>query len=519
MTHPSHSSSDRIRLTGLSARGYHGVLPSERQEGQLFSVDLVLDLGQRGTAVAAQTDSLDDAVDYSVIAGQVIELIEGEPVNLIETLAERVADVALAHHRVRSVRVTVHKPQAPLTVAFDDVAVSILRTADSEWEDDSASAAAPAAAPAPVPPAPLPSAEDEAHATAAPEEDAPEEDGPEDVAAEEAADEAPSEAEPQDAELAGVALVAAPVAAPTGGAAAAAAAFAAANLAADESARASGTGEVEEPVDDDATEGRDAQDAQGADLAAATLVAAPAAAPTGGAATAAAAFAAADVAPDEPAPAEPQVSPLDQRPEERPAEVVIALGGNVGGVVPALRQAVATLRETEGVEVTAVAPLARTQAVTEAGSAPQPDFLNTVVLARTSLSPREVLDLCHQLEDAAGRVRTEHWGPRTLDADLVDYEGVTSDDPELTLPHPRATERAFVLVPWSQADPFAELGGEVVATLADEAPDRDGVRWLALDWIDSDHLPALPTGQYVAPPAPSAESAPAPADGPESQGI
>lgn len=511
MTHLSHSSSDRIRLTGLSARGHHGVLPSERQEGQLFSVDLVLDLGQRGTAVAAQTDSLDDAVDYSAVASQVIEVIEGEPVNLIETLAERVADVALAHHRVRSVRVTVHKPQAPLTVAFDDVAVSILRTADVEWEDDDASAAAPAAAPepAPVPPAPLPSAEDEALAAAG-DESAP--------------SEAEPEADPQDAELAAAALVAAPVAAPTGGAAAA---FAAANVAAEGSARSTETDGpedaepepvvVEETATGEAASGADPQDAE---LAAATLAAAPAAGPTGGAATAAAASAAANVAPeDEPAPAEAGTSPLDQRPEGRPAEVVIALGGNVGGVVPALRQAVATLRETEGVEVTAVAPLARTQAVTEAASAPQPDFLNTVVLARTTLAPREVLDLCHRLEDAAGRVRTEHWGPRTLDADLVDYEGVTSDDPELTLPHPRATERAFVLVPWSQADPFAELGGEVVATLADEAPDRDGVRWLALDWIDSDHLPALPTGQYVAPPAPSAHAAPAPADGVEGQGI
>lgn len=509
MTHPSHSSSDRIRLTGLSARGYHGILPSERQEGQLFSVDLVLDLGQRGTAVAAQTDSLDDAVDYSVIAGQVIELIEGEPVNLIETLAERVADVALAHHRVRSVRVTVHKPQAPLTVAFDDVAVSIRRTADTEWEDDGARAAAApapaaaAAAQAAVPPAPLPSAEDEAAAAAGLPE------GAEDRTDDEAADDSegagagddeqvPSDSELQESRLAAAALVATPVAAPTGGAAAAAAAFAAASAAADESERATGT-DGAEPAD--ATEEQD--DAEAEEPPAFEIAPQDEAAPEA----------------EQPEEAEPQVDPLDARPEGRPAEVVIALGGNVGGVVPALRQAVAALRETEGIEVTAVAPLARTQALTDPGAAPQPDYLNTVVLARTSLAPREVLDLCHQLEDAAGRVRTEHWGPRTLDADLVDYEGVTSDDAELTLPHPRAAERAFVLVPWSQADPFAELGGRVVATLAEEAPDRDGVRWLALDWIDSDHLPALPTGQYVAPPAPSAESAPAPADGPESRGI
>ena len=104
------------------------------------------------------------------------------------------------------------------------------------------------------------------------------------------------------------------------------------------------------------------------------------------------------------------------------------------------------------------------------------------------------------MEDDAGRVRTEPQGPRTLDVDVITYEGVTSDDPELVLPHPRAAQRAFVLVPWAQADPFAEIGNQYVASLAETAPDRDGVRWLALDWLESDHLPALPTGQYVAPP-------------------
>ena len=108
-------------------------------------------------------------------------------------------------------------------------------------------------------------------------------------------------------------------------------------------------------------------------------------------------------------------------------------------------------------------------------------------------------------------MRTEPNGPRTLDADIIAYEGVTSTDPELTLPHPRAAQRAFVLVPWAEADPFAELANQSVSSLAEAAPDRDGVRWLALDWIDSDHLPTLPTGQYIAPPeAPSGAGQPAP---------
>ena len=214
------------------------------------------------------------------------------------------------------------------------------------------------------------------------------------------------------------------------------------------------------------------------------------------------------------APAAPVQEPprdlLRERPAS-PAAVVIALGGNAGGVVPALRTAVSTLRETAGVEVTAVAPLARTAAVVDPGAEPQPDFLNTVVLITTTLSPYEVLEVCQGLEAAAGRVRTEPNGPRTLDADIIAYEGVTSTDPELTLPHPRAAQRAFVLVPWAEADPFAELANQSVSSLAEAAPDRDGVRWLALDWIDSDHLPTLPTGQYIAPPeAPSGAGQPAP---------
>ncbi|EEH65845.1 dihydroneopterin aldolase, partial [Actinomyces urogenitalis DSM 15434] len=123
---------DQIRLTGLSARGYHGMLPSEREEGQLFVVDAELRLGVRGTAVAAVTDSLRDAVDYSAVAAAIVDVIEGEPVNLIETLAARVAEAALAFEAVREVEVTVHKPQAPLEVAFEDVSVTIVRRSEED---------------------------------------------------------------------------------------------------------------------------------------------------------------------------------------------------------------------------------------------------------------------------------------------------------------------------------------------------------------------------------------------------
>jgi len=191
--------------------------------------------------------------------------------------------------------------------------------------------------------------------------------------------------------------------------------------------------------------------------------------------------------------------PLAERPG-RPVGVVFGLGANVGGVVESLRTAVQSLKGVEGIEVTQVAPLARTIAVVAEGAEPQPDYLNTVVSALTTLSPRELLDVCHALEDAAGRVRTEPWGVRTLDVDLIEVEGVTSADPALSLPHPHAVERAFVLVPWSQADPFAELAGRSVSELAENAPDRGGLRWLAFDWLDSESLPDKPTGPYVEPP-------------------
>ncbi|MCL3778386.1 2-amino-4-hydroxy-6-hydroxymethyldihydropteridine diphosphokinase [Actinomyces sp. AC-20-1] len=223
-------------------------------------------------------------------------------------------------------------------------------------------------------------------------------------------------------------------------------------------------------------------------------------------------------------PAEAPVDPLSLRPAA-PAQVVLALGANVGKVVPTLRTAVRALSSLEGLTVTAVAPLARTTAVTIPGTEPQPDYLNTVLLATTTMTPRELHEVCQDLEAAAGRVRTAPWGPRTLDIDLISFEGVTSDDPALTLPHPRAAERAFVLVPWSTADPFAELDGRSVAALAEAAPDRGGLRWLALDWLDSDRLPALPTGQYVVPPtddqvpAPEGTPAPEPAPAPVAEAV
>ncbi|MFZ5851289.1 MAG: dihydroneopterin aldolase [Actinomycetota bacterium] len=118
------SGPDRIALRGLRGHGRHGVLPAERATGQEFRVDVVVALDTRR---AARTDDLADTVDYGDLAGRVVALVEGEPVALLETLAARVAEAALADPRVVEVEVTVHKPQAPLTVPFDDVTVTVTR--------------------------------------------------------------------------------------------------------------------------------------------------------------------------------------------------------------------------------------------------------------------------------------------------------------------------------------------------------------------------------------------------------
>ncbi|MEV6010680.1 dihydroneopterin aldolase [Streptomyces sp. NPDC051976] len=115
---------DRVTLRGLKARGHHGVFAHERRDGQVFVVDLVLGLD---TAPAAAGDDLSKTVHYGVVAEEVTAVVSGEPVDLIETLAQRIADTCLGHDMVQEVEVTVHKPDAPITVPFDDVTVTITR--------------------------------------------------------------------------------------------------------------------------------------------------------------------------------------------------------------------------------------------------------------------------------------------------------------------------------------------------------------------------------------------------------
>ena len=116
---------DRVMLRGLRGYGRHGVLDSERRLGQTFLVDLCVELDTR---VAAESDDVTQTVDYGDVARSVLDIVEGEPVALLETLAQRICDAILAHELVQAVDVTVHKPSAPVQAPFDDIAVSIRRT-------------------------------------------------------------------------------------------------------------------------------------------------------------------------------------------------------------------------------------------------------------------------------------------------------------------------------------------------------------------------------------------------------
>jgi dihydroneopterin aldolase len=119
---------DRICLSGLRAYGYHGVLPAEREHGQVFVIDAVLWLD---TSAAAQTDDLSRTVDYGSLASRLAELVAGDPVALLETLAQRLVAVCLAEDTVQHAEITVHKPQAPVAVPVRDVSVTIRRSRET----------------------------------------------------------------------------------------------------------------------------------------------------------------------------------------------------------------------------------------------------------------------------------------------------------------------------------------------------------------------------------------------------
>ena len=277
---------DRIVLTGIRATGFHGVLPEERQRGQEFVVDVevVLPLG-----VAAATDSVLATVHYGELAQALVAAVERDPVDLIETVADRVARIVLDDPRVERTVVTVHKPAAPIPVPFGDVAVRIERV----------------------------------------------------------------------------------------------------------------------------------------------------------------------------------------RAEEPPAHVVIALGSNLGDSVEVLAGAVGALRRLPGLTVDAVSSVRKTVAVTLDGPDPsKPRYANQVLVGRSTTGPRELLAALLEVERVFGRVRAERWGDRTLDLDLIVHGDTAVAEPGLDLPHPRAHERGFVLLPWLEIEPEALLPGRgSVRDLAERLPE------------------------------------------------
>ncbi|MEU5161968.1 2-amino-4-hydroxy-6-hydroxymethyldihydropteridine diphosphokinase [Streptomyces sp. NPDC020875] len=157
-----------------------------------------------------------------------------------------------------------------------------------------------------------------------------------------------------------------------------------------------------------------------------------------------------------------------------PRRAVLALGSNLGNRLETLQGAVDALEDTPGVRVKAVSPVYETEPWgVEPGS--QPSYFNAVVVVRTTLPPKSLLERGQAIEEAYERVRDERWGPRTIDVDIVAYADEVSADPVLTLPHPRAHERAFVLAPWHDIDPAAELPGHGAVADLLTAVGRDGV--------------------------------------------
>lgn len=150
------------------------------------------------------------------------------------------------------------------------------------------------------------------------------------------------------------------------------------------------------------------------------------------------------------------------------SRAVLSVGSNMGDRLGYLQSAVEVVRSS----VMAVSPVYETAAV---GTEPQNSYLNAVLITAADVDARHWLDRARAAEAAAGRRRDRRWAPRTLDVDVIAVDDVVSDDPELTLPHPRAHERAFVLVPWLDVEPDAVLPAGAVHDLVRRL-DTSGVR-------------------------------------------
>jgi dihydroneopterin aldolase/2-amino-4-hydroxy-6-hydroxymethyldihydropteridine diphosphokinase len=263
---------DRIQLTGLRAFGHHGVLPEERRDGQTFVVDVSLSLA---LGAAAATDDLAKTVHYGELSSRIVANVESDPVDLIETVTERLCALVLSDPRIDEVTVTLHKPEAPITVPFADVAITMTR-----------------------------------------------------------------------------------------------------------------------------------------------------------------------------------------RRTPAVARAVIALGSNLGERSATILSALSVIAQHDGLKLLAISDLHDTTALKLTGlDEDAPRYLNAVAIVETTLSPETLLTVLLGIEARFGRTREERWGDRTIDLDLIDYDGREQESATLTLPHPRAAERVFVLAPWLEADPDAVLVG------------------------------------------------------------
>lgn len=158
----------------------------------------------------------------------------------------------------------------------------------------------------------------------------------------------------------------------------------------------------------------------------------------------------------------PIAGPIVHDPIRRggPEALVLALGSNLGDRRAILADAVERIRAIPGVFIRAVSPFVESVAVRTTGpDADAPPYLNGVIVGHTYLEPHRLLDATAAIEDELGRVRAERWGDRTIDIDLIEVGNRRVSDERLTLPHPRAAERAFVLEPWLAVDPGARLTG------------------------------------------------------------
>jgi dihydroneopterin aldolase/2-amino-4-hydroxy-6-hydroxymethyldihydropteridine diphosphokinase len=286
---------DQVAVRGIRGRGTHGVLAHEKRDGQDFSVDLVLHVP---TVRAGHSDDLADAVDYSVVAATAHRILTGPSLDLVEAVAAQIAAAVMADPRLVAVDVTVHKPQAPVGVPVDDVAVTVRRTRDDVRADA-------------TPP--------------------------------------------------------------------------------------------------------------------------------------------------------------------QPVRAVLALGANLDDPYATLHRAVLDLAAVDGLQVVETSPVVDSAPV---GGPAQGRYLNAVVLVDTTLSARGLLHACQDVESAHGRTRETRWGARTLDVDVITYGELHLDAHELGLPHPMASTRRFVLLPWSLVDPGAVLQeygfSRRVTELLEDLMDDDG---------------------------------------------